>query len=323
MKCPNCSHNQRRSSGYVCGGCGRGFVFRDRKMADGRFAALVRKVSGNGTYHYSANQLYAAWCEKQPTGCVPTVGGGVALIVAGAVFGLVPGFPFDTAWLGVLGFMVLLWHVLSPGPKPPDRQLFDSQLEQWRSAMPMPELIREKRLGDPPPEWPEEDIYEYGAEQILIVQDELLVDVLVLNDLHATQRTLVLSASGYPRYVVPLVEAALASQNDVPVFFLHGTAVEASSLKRSVERLGLDISRHVVVDLGWSSDEVESIKVLKACQVRRWQGDVPVDLLHPKTLLGALSASMTHRLPLATPLGGSKGTDHADIELLMTETHFG
>ena len=64
-------------------------------------------------------------------------------------------------------------------------------MRKWVGVQgPIEKMIETPRLGTPPPEFEEPDLYDYGVERILVVQHDLLVDLFVLNGLHAEQRML-------------------------------------------------------------------------------------------------------------------------------------
>ncbi len=322
MKCPKCGYDQRRKYGYTCGNCGRQFVFQERgSITDGQFAAIVRAVSGNSTYFYTDNQLFAQWCRRFPqsTGTWQVVTGSIAS--AAATAGLLLS---DATWPGVVGLigggLVLLGVALKP-TSAPSRATMKLAADRWLRAQPMPKRLSKPNLHKPPPEWKEGDVYDYGAEKILIVDDDILVDFLVMNNVHATERVLIVSQTGYPGYVVPLVKRVLEEQPSVPVFLLHRSGEAGRFMRQLVLRQGIDLAERDVFDLGWTREEAERIKRLRPLFVANWGESIPVDLLHPKALTGALGAAMRHRVPIAVPLGGS--SDAGDVSLVMAESHFG
>ena len=68
------------------------------------------------------------------------------------------------------------------------REKFAVQLASWQAKYPLEKLLEGRKLEAPPPDWKEEDVYDYGAERVLVVDDDALVDFFVLNDFHAQQR---------------------------------------------------------------------------------------------------------------------------------------
>lgn len=95
-------------------------------------------------------------------------------------------------------------------------------VRKWQGAgNEIPKLIESESLSNPPSDCKEGDIYDYGVERILIVERDILVDWLVLNDFHAQERTLVLSVSGYPDYLVPIARELIEQNANLPVCLLH------------------------------------------------------------------------------------------------------
>jgi hypothetical protein len=111
-------------------------------------------------------------------------------------------------------------------------------------------------LQQPPPEWSEENIRSFPVERILIVEHDVLVDLFVLNGFHREQRALVLSAGGYPEYVVEHACGILHDRVGFPVFLLHDASFQTPFLRWRIRHLPLSfIDRAVVVDIGLSSDD--------------------------------------------------------------------
>jgi len=70
-------------------------------------------------------------------------------------------------------------------------------------------MLVKAALHQPPPDFTEPDIYDYGVESILVVDRDILVDVFVKNGFHAQQHVLVISINRYPAYLLAEARKAL------------------------------------------------------------------------------------------------------------------
>jgi|GEM_PF-522037 len=67
MKCPECNHNQKYAYGMICGSCGYQFALDPKKMpklTDVAFGKMLDRVSGDGEYYFTYNQLVAQIYRK-------------------------------------------------------------------------------------------------------------------------------------------------------------------------------------------------------------------------------------------------------------------
>ena len=226
MKCPKCQKQHKKKEGFRCY-CGYQFSFDPvvDKMTDSRFAAAVRKTSGNDAYYFTLHQLQAELCrhgKKSPTipMLVAAVAGGAAIGAWFAFDAMVPTF--------ILGAVALFAAVTAlsrvSAHSMPSLHETEKLIRKWMNGSlkeGLNKLLLTPSLQDPPPDWPEPDIYDYGVERVLIVERDLLVDLLVKNNFHADQRTLVIAESGYPGYLEPVAEKVLRENPNLPVFLLH------------------------------------------------------------------------------------------------------
>ncbi|MFC1736882.1 hypothetical protein ACFL1X_12255 [Candidatus Hydrogenedentota bacterium] len=320
MKCPECSNNHKKKYGLRCE-CGYDFVFNpaEDKMTDGRFTILLNKASANDTYHFTTNQLYGAYCRKMsPTafktlGCLLvgllSWGGAVAIAVfADSEAGLLGGFLF-------LGGLICVIAGLVGRFKPtPSFESVERFVEKWRSARKdLPKLITGPSLHTPPPEWKEGDIYDYGAERILIVGREIVVDWLVLNEFHAQQRTVVVSEMGYPDYLLPVARKMLEERPDLPVFLLHDSTRKGEDMLKRVmvsnSLYAAYLGGRMPLDLGLHPEDVKQIGAFRALKPRRTEYRMPVDCLPYQTLAAGLEGAMAEGVSLGELLRRSRNSD--------------
>lgn len=315
MKCPQCAKNHQKKNGQVCT-CGYHFALnpaQDYGWADGRFLAIIRRASAVDTLYFTEEQLYAAYCRRlrgHGPGCwlvftlvVAGLGGLLGFVTRNEVAREAPS-PLHFI-LGILGLMALVGIIgflrsLTSTTRPPSRRRFDKLLDKWVRAKGPPEkMLRKPGLHEPPPEWREPDLYDYGVERLLIVERPLLVDLLVRNGLHARERMLVISPDGYPDYLMPRVRELLARQTDLPVFLLHdATEVGVRFAESPAVQALLGPTGHTPTDLGLFPEDVPGLQGLRPLKPKRADHRVPVDALS----MLALSAVMTDCLAGAMPI---------------------
>jgi len=317
MKCPNCGTNHPKNEGPACR-CGYRFVFNpqnDQGMTDGKFNALVKAAGRDGTYYFTKNQLYAAYCRRVVRG--GRFGRILMLLVMGVILAFwllqliqVIHFGDDAnVGAGVLLIVLLITYLTRRNRAKAliSRGQFEAMIERWLSAgQPLEKLLTKPRLHEPPPDWPESDIYDYGVEKILIVEHDLMVDELVLNAFHSQEKTLVISQNGYPEYLGPRLHEILEKSPDIPVYYLHDAAPGESppaGLRKASELAG----GREVVDLGLSEADVKKIPGLKAPSSGVWPGRIPVDAMLFAGLAGLLAASLMEGAAIGQVLAMGQG----------------
>jgi len=303
MKCPNCNKNHKYSGGMTCS-CGYHFVFDPKadRITDGKFAAAITLASRNGTYDFTANQLYTAFNRKhrQKSGCfLVALFIAVVTAVGGFAAGIVPLAMIGAA-VALVSLALLAANAANPNLK---RSKFDALLLRWTARQKIPQLVDKPAMHQPPPQWPEKDIYDYGAERILVVQHDLLVDLLVRNHFHAEQSCVVVSINHYPSYIWTRVEAILQTHKPVKVFLLH----DASTLGLQVmERFKAShaplLGQANLIDLGLFPGDAQRIEPLKALNLKKNDPNVPVDAIPYAHLQGLTAQAMEEGTTMHTVL---------------------
>ncbi len=290
MKCPQCSVNHKHKDGMRCK-CGYAFALDPKtdKFSDGKFIKAIRSASANNTRYYTENMLYGAVVRQATqlsfswTVAFVLLAATIATAIFAWRFVMLPGL------LTLAAFGALLSQYFQ---KPMRQEQFEKLLAKWRKAKKeTPRLIEQPSLGAPPPDWPEADIYNYGVEGVLIVDRDLTVDLLVLNGVHAEQRLLVLSESGYPDYIAPLAQRCLDDNPELRVFLLHD-AYDGRKLgmrERMATSCPLRVRDERFVNLGISIEDAKRIKKLKNFRVGESTRYVPVEWI-PFTLLTLATA---------------------------------
>lgn len=289
MKCPNCSNtHRRRQQGMRCG-CGYMFVFDPQKdtMRDGRMLKLINKVSANNTRYFTFNLLYGTLLRqsKLNIGCFA-----VLLIISSLLIGI----PFFiTSWdkmddgtvsvyigIGLLCLTILafLGKIFS---KPMKQSDFNQAFNRWQqySTLKSDKFIDKPSLHNPPPTWNENDIYHYGVEKVIILDNDLSVDLWVKNNEHVNQKALILSSDGYPGYLVPQLKTILAQQPNIDIFSLHGlkTTLHREAM-RFQKATNINLENYHFIDLGFSKKQVQQSRSLKRAY-KTLNYDIPLDML--------------------------------------------
>ena len=195
----------------------------------------------------------------------------------------------------------MIWHLVYNAVRdPPDRTKFRQLLSKWQQKHGRLErLVTEPQMHEPPPEWTEPDIYDYGVERLLIVQHDLLVDLLVKNGVHAEQRALILAESGYPYYLFPLAVKALRENPELPIYLLHDATTAGGDLASRLQDIEyLECEGHPQIDLGLFPENVKRINKLKVLRPQKSDYQIPVDALPFATLSLGLAEGLAAQMTL-------------------------
>jgi hypothetical protein len=142
----------------------------------------------------------------------------------------------------------------------------------------------------PPATWPEPDLFDYGAERILVVDDAMLVDLLVNVGVHVDANAAIVAWNGYPTHVWWACRRLVTDRREVPVFVLHGSVHGATAAAdRTRAFLGLSPASPVI-DIGLPPDAARRIRSLRRA---RRLANVPADFLPPAFLYAAITRSFT------------------------------
>lgn len=244
MKCPNCSYNQLRGkNGMVCTKCRYQFVFDPQtprsgcRMTDGKFLSVLAKVSRNGSYYFTEDELYhvAALRTRNKGGCIggAIVAGGILTIgisiVFGEAFATLRFILIGILWLGLIAASVMMQRKIMP------RKTWDGIVKTWKVKRgEIPGLIREAGLHEAPPKQNEPDIHDYGAANLIVCQQDIQVDWLVLNEFHSGYAALVISENGYPGYIAIKADELLQTNPDMKVFLLHDAGSEGEAMQQRI-----------------------------------------------------------------------------------------
>lgn len=293
MKCPNCQHNQTyRSGGMQCSKCRYKYTFNPKSgktagLTDGKFLGFIKKASQNGTYFFTLNQLYATYVRSKKNSIIARL---VITVIVFVIVGFILGWTRNAFFVAIPAALLAFFATL-PLSRAKSFETFESWVFAWRKdGKKITGLITEPTLHLPPNDWPEDDLFDYGVERILVVQHDLLVDLFVLNHLHAEQRMLVVSENGYPQYLRPRVQKLLADSPKLPVFLFHDADHRGTGLAARVGNLPwLPIQERPVIDLGFFPQDLKKLKKLKNFSSSQRQS-LPADSLPVTSLALGLSA---------------------------------
>lgn len=303
MKCPECSRNHKYSFGMTCG-CGYRFVLDPKRdsFTDGKLLAAVRKASANETLYFTFPQLATTVAGMRPSKKPAIIIGTVMLLLA-AIFPFTLGL-MSLPWtigLGLTGSVCLLSGLMGPGKLdiPHLRRMLE-KYEAKKGAVSF--LLRDDQpLANPPSDWAEQDLYDYGVEGILIVSRPILVDLFVMNGLHAANRVLVVSECGYPNYIVRNVNRILSEQPGVSVYALHDVSADGASMAARLRNSEIfHLIDHSITDLGIHKSDLERTPKLRQFESR---GKVSVDHLRWSRLSSGVGTAIVGGVALVDVIG--------------------
>jgi len=311
MKCPACLNQHQAKYGMKCS-CGREFVFHRKTdgISDMRFLAVVRAASANDTYYFTLPQLHAEACRRMKRYVTwPFIAGVVVLaaatgVVCGVTFGGLPRvYMFYMVCPALLGLASCLFAVYEASKSAPPLSKWEDYVRRWMQAhgkQGLEKYIDQPGMHQPPPDWPEPDLYDYGFEKLIIVQRDILVDWLVLNNMHAGERALIVSETGYPRYLLEHATRTLAENPQLPVYILHDPAPEGDAMLQRVRNSSiLPLAGRDIVDLGLSVADCKRMKGMKNIGADPGARDIPLDTLRYATLAGGVGAALATGVTLS------------------------
>jgi hypothetical protein len=138
-------------------------------------------------------------------------------------------------------------------------------------------------------------------EHLIIVDRDPLVDLLVLNDFPKHSKSLIVSQSGYPNYVIPIAKELLMKRKSLTVYLLHDSTQSRIAMKRSLADFALiPTGGHRMFNLGLEPEQVVYMRHLNPIQPARTKYGIPLDSIPYAILETALIYSITRGVPLLT-----------------------
>ena len=294
MQCPECGTQQKNTIGSHCS-CGYQFVFQKTSaqgMTDIKFRNLLQRAGDNGICYFTFPQLYTAWCQQDAEEKHALLQ--KKIIIAGGIqLVFFAGCLFFFGWLGALLSLIFLgipWLIIRRyrQQSPPDIGRLKNILKQWQKGNGGGDemLLLRPDLQEPPPVVPEKDLFDYGAEKIIIVERPILVDLLVKNGFHADQNALVFSRDGYPDYIVQRAQKSLKQNNSLPIYLLHDASEAGMTMGQKKNLAG-----RTVIALGIDSEHLQKMSFLRELQLHKKGYKAPLDIL-PYPVLAAIFAEV-------------------------------
>lgn len=324
----------------TCAKCKREFILDPKKwivgtngITDAKFLGVLKRATANHTRYVTENELYSIARQRlkpTPGGFIGTfVGlllgmailsfmGWVVLSLIGVEVENLSG-PWFAIPLAIFLFVSIL--VLRNVGKGLTREKWDKVVQTWQTREEFPNLLTTPALHQPPPEWSEPDVYDYGAERLLICERDLIVDWLVQNKFHLMERTLIVAESGYPQYLVPRAQSLLQSNSELPVFLLHDATPEGQSMESRIRNSPhFPVDGHPVTDLGVNADDVEKLRL--PVRMRDQERGLRVDDLPYSFLTGIAAIGLADQLTLAAAMQSQLASGDPTFSFEV-ETDFG
>ncbi|HOP59550.1 MAG TPA: hypothetical protein PLR52_09055 [Bacteroidales bacterium] len=284
MKCPACGKKVKAAQTMTCS-CGYKFVINPKEyvFTDAFLLAVVKAASKNNNFFVTPNQIYSSFIsilyKKNRISYVPFIFSVVIIFILSSFYYLKASKPAiilgGVIFIAACVYLIIKIAIRKPIPS---KKLVISWAESISSKKSGDHIISRPRLKKAPPEWKEPDIYDYGFERILVVQRDIVVDLFVKNNFHSEERTLIISSSGYPSYLVKHVAKTMNDNPDMPVFYLHDSSVnEEKNIKSFLEKLKITAQNRRVIDLGLSQQIVTKLKSLN--KIYSPHSIVPVDAI--------------------------------------------
>jgi len=248
----------------TCSKCRYKFALDPKKegFTDNQFVRALRQASQQDQQYFTFHQFFAALYQqaKLTQWWIANLAG--AVLVGGLSYAIFENIALSL-FLALASVGIAIFKRggnLSTAPDPVKIQvLFDRWLRH--RGEPLEKYLRTPRLLAAPTATSEPDIYDYGVEGILLLDQDIYVDLLVLNDLHSEFRLLILSQGGYPAYLFDKANELLASRSDLPVYLLHDGATVAKNITHKFTLAG-----NPVFDLGLQGKDFSTVRHLQPFQ---------------------------------------------------------
>ena len=300
MQCPMCTTQTPFAKKAVCRSCDYRFGLDPtlpHHLTDADYLTLVERATSGGRYFFTQNQLYLYYCiERMPRNTIWPIAG----ILTGLLGHYLAG-P-EVAVMGAVSVAGLVYYGTRSW-RPPPRVVLENLHEDMKAAGHPIKRYIEKPLF----EFREEEKYTehlpdpLDIEHLIIVDRNPLVDLLVLNDFAKHSRSLIISQSGYPNYVIPIAKELLAKRKALTVYLLHDSTQNRIAMKRNVAEFTLlPTAGHPMFNLGLEPAQVVYMKHLSPIQPARTKYGIPLDSIPYAVLETALMYSITRGVPLLT-----------------------
>ncbi|MDE1463772.1 hypothetical protein [Spartinivicinus poritis] len=262
MICPSC---ERFLKGYntQCS-CGYKFIFRAKTepFNDNKMKKLELKASAFDTRYFTRNMLYSVFLKTSAKSLIAPM---IFIIIFCGIFSaiLIGTLSYIGLIIATLLFGVAIKLVIKAN-KPMSIEDFADYYKRWVNAKRNNSYLVDKpKLKKPPVNNQEADIFDYGADRIVVVDDPLFVDCLILNEEHMRSKALIVSQDGYPSYLKEQFKNLLEQADNIPVILLHGTNQNKTKMIHSIESsFNIKLADNQVYDLGYYEEQIKQAKSL-------------------------------------------------------------
>jgi len=186
MYCPKCNRFYKKKYGVIskCA-CGYNFVFGKNDIIKDRFMLMLeKKASKNETRYFTMDNLYNVYQKHQ------------------ARHSSISKFFRKFQILDKDSLAQIHYHW------------------QTQSSLRSHKFIDKPNLQQPKNPIGEE-VFHYGVERIIVVDEPLKVDLFVKNNKHVEKKALIISSDGYPAYLKSQLQNILEKQPDISIGFLY------------------------------------------------------------------------------------------------------
>jgi len=300
--------------------CGYQFALDPKSdwCTDKKMLRWIAKASNNGTYFFTEDQLFTTVCQTRSLAgkIVPLIIGSAILVFAGILY-----FRHlkDVGWIAVpliftivaLGFTIV--GLMNNGFQYITRKTFDGWLTKYTKLHPIKKLVKTARLLEPPPNWGEADIYDYGVERVFLMQRDLLVDLFVLNHQHVDNRALVVSEDGYPSYLQEKFKQLLTSSPELPIFLFHDATDDGEQWAELMMKKYRNNGREVV-DAGVDRQFISKVGKVKHVPKKSSQNEAPIDILPMSMICNGVALCAAGNVPFTSLMEDAGSADGASCD---------
>lgn len=223
---------------------------------------LELKASAYNTRFFTKNMLYSIYLKGSVNSVI------VPLIIATIFCGfislfLITALSYVGLFIAVILFGVAIKMVLKIN-SPMNIGSFSDYYQRWiDSGRNNTFIVTKPMLTNPPPTYKENDIFDYGVDRVVIVDDPLFVDCLILNEEHIKSKALIISKDGYPHYLKGQLRKILDQSDNIPVILLHGTDQNKPKIVTEIEsNYNVKLVNQQVYDLGYYENQIKQAKSL-------------------------------------------------------------
>ncbi|WP_163830665.1 hypothetical protein [Spartinivicinus ruber] len=223
---------------------------------------LELRASAFNTRYFTKNMLYSVFLKASAKSLIAPL---ILVIVFCGIFSVIfIGFLSYIGLIIAVFIFVIAIKLMIKANKPMSIEDFSDYYKRWVSTRRNNDyLVNKTKLKSPPDKYQETDIFDYGADRIVVVDDPLFVDCLILNDEHMRSKALIVSQDGYPHYLKEQFKKLLEQADNLPVILLHGTNQNKQNMVQAIEsNFNVKLAEKQVYDIGYYEEQIKQTKSL-------------------------------------------------------------